>query len=161
MKQSVYIETTIVSYLTAWRSPQLIMAAHQEATKEWWDNERDHFNLFISEAVIQEASVGDPEAANKRLETIKNVPELRTTKNALNLAKTLINKGGLPSKAGIDALHISVASANGMDYLLTWNCRHIANATLQKEMRTICEDAGYLLPVICTPLELIEEYEND
>lgn len=161
MKPSVYLETTVISYLTAWRSPRLIMAAHQEATREWWDNERQHFDLFVSEAVIQEASAGDSEAANRRLEAIEGIPELQITDKARDLAKILIDKSRLPNKASIDALHVSVATENGMDYLLTWNCRHIANATLQRSMRVICEDAGYLLPIICTPLELIKEYGND
>lgn len=91
------------------------------------------------------------------MEAIKQIPLLQITDEARNLAKVLINEVCLPKKAGIDALHISVATINGMDYLLTWNCRHIANATLQRSMRRICEDAGYLLPVICTPLELVEE----
>ncbi len=160
MKPSVYIETTIISYLTAWRSPQLVMAAHQEATRDWWDEERHHFDLFVSEAVIQEAAAGDAEAANRRLEAIKGIPELQVTDEARELAKILIHKGQLPNKAIIDGLHISVATTNGMDYLLTWNCRHIANATLQRSMRVICEDAGYMLPIICTPLELIEEQRD-
>ena len=159
-KPSVYIETTVISYLTAWRSPQLIMAAHQEATREWWDNEKHHFDLFISEAVVQEASAGDSEAANRRLEVIKKIPRIQITDNARDLAKKLIDKGRLPDKANIDALHISIATVNGMDYLLTWNCRHIANATLQRAIRLICDDAGYVLPIICTPLELIEENIN-
>jgi hypothetical protein len=161
MKSSVYIETTIISYLTAWRSPQLIIAAHQEATKDWWDNEPHHFDLFVSEPVIQEASAGDVEAANRRIEAVKGISELQITNEASELAKILIRKGLLPANAGLDALHISIATANGMDYLLTWNCRHIANATLQKSMRAVCEDAGYTLPIICTPLELIEENRDD
>ena len=161
MKPSVYIETTIISYLTAWRSPHLIMAAHQEATRDWWDDERHHFDLFVSEAVIQEASAGDSEATSRRLGAIRGIPEFQITNEARYLAKALIRNGKLPDKAGMDALHISVATANGADYLLTWNCRHIANATLQRSMREICEDAGYILPIICTPLELIEEHRND
>lgn len=161
MKSRVYIETTIISYLTAWPSPQLIMAAHQEVTRNWWDNERHRFDLFVSEPVIQEASAGDVEAADRRIEAVKGISQLQITNEAGELAKALIRKGRLPAKAGMDALHISIATANGMDYLLTWNCRHIANATLQKSMRAICEDAGYTLPIICTPLELIEDNRDD
>ena len=133
------------------------MAAHQEATREWWDFERHHFDLFVSEAVIQEAAAGDIKAARRRLEAVEGILELEITSQASELAKALIHNGQLPDKAAMDALHISIATVNGMDSLLTWNCRHIANATLQKSMRIICEDAGYTLPIICTPLELIKE----
>ena len=161
MNPRVYIETTIISYLTAWRSPQLVMAAHQETTRQWWDEERQHFRLFVSEVVIQEASAGAAEAVQRRLDAIKGIPELKITDEVRDLAKALIDKGQLPHKVSVDALHIATATVNGMDYLLTWNCRHIANATLQTSMRTICEDAGYILPILCTPIELTEVPRDD
>ncbi|MCI5226302.1 MAG: PIN domain-containing protein [Candidatus Electrothrix sp. AX2] len=161
MKAKVYLETTIVSYLTAWRSPQLIMAAQQEATKCWWDEERHNFDLFISEIVVQEAAAGDAKAAKRRLDSLDGIPELHITDTARELAQLLIVKRQLPAKAHLDALHIAVAAANGMDYLLTWNCRHIANATLQHAIRNISEEFGCALPIICTPFELIEEKKND
>ncbi len=161
MNPRVYIETTIISYLTAWRSPQLVMAAHQEATRQWWDEERHHFDIFVSEAVIQEVSAGDAEAAQGRLDAIKGIAELMITNEVRDLAKVLIDKGQLPHKVSVDALHIATATVNGMDYLLTWNCRHIANATLQTSMRTICEESGYVLPILCTPIELIEVPRDD
>src|SRR5207249_4227667 len=120
MKDKVYIETTIISYLTAWRSPQLIMAAQQEATRTWWDEEKNKFDVFISAAVIQEASGGDAVAAQRRLDAIKGIPELDITNNARDLAMQLVENTPLPKKAGVDALHIAIASVNGMDYLLTW-----------------------------------------
>jgi predicted nucleic acid-binding protein len=155
MKAKVYLETTIISYLTAWRSPQLVMAAQQEATRKWWDEEKGKFDIFVSEIVIQEASGGDPIAAQRRLETIKDFSELAVTNEARDLAKELIEKTPLPQKAALDALHIAISTVNGMDYLLTWNCRHIANATLRDNLESICEGAGYKIPIICTPLELI------
>ena len=161
MKPKVYIETTIISYLTAWRSPQLVMAANQETTRNWWDGERHNFDLFVSEAVFQEASAGDPVAAQRRLEAIKDLSELSITDEARQLAKELIDATRLPEKARVDAVHIATATVNGMDYLLTWNCRHIANATLRNSMAAVCQRAGYEMPVICTPLELIAEFEND
>jgi len=161
MKSRVYIETTIVSYLTAWRSPQLVMAAHQEATREWWDDQRRHFELFVSEAVLEEASAGDPDAAKKRLAAIQNFPELRITNEVRDLARALLKDGQLPEKAALDALHIATATMNGMDFLLTWNCRHIANATLQKSMRKVCESSGLMLPILCTPLELTEAPQDE
>ena len=160
MKPRVYIETTIISYLTAWRSPQLVMAANQEATRNWWDEERVRFDLFVSQIVIQEASAGDAAAAQRRLESISGLAELPITDEVNLLAKELIDKTPLPEKAKLDALHIATATVNGMDYLLTWNCRHIANATLRNAMSQICQTAGYDLPVICTPIELIAETET-
>lgn len=161
MNYRVYIETTIISYLTAWRSPQLVMAAHQEATRQWWDDERQHFDLFVSEAVIEEASASDAEAARRRLDAIQGIAALKITNEARDLAKVLIEQGKSPHTVSLDALHIATATVNGMDYLLTWNCRHIANATLQTSMRTICEDSGYVLPILCTPIELTEVPRND
>jgi hypothetical protein len=161
MKPTVYLETTIISYLTAWRSPQLVMAAQQEATRTWWDDERQNFDLFISEAVIQEASAGDPVAVQRRLDAMREIAELQISDEARELARNLIDNTPFPENAKVDALHIAIATTNGMDYLLTWNCRHIANATLRNTIAAICESAGYQMPVICTPLELIEEHEND
>lgn len=161
MKSQVYLETTIISYLTAWRSPQLLMAAHQESTREWWDNERHNFELFVSEAVLEEASAGDSEAAQRRMNAIQGIPELKITDDIRDLAKDLLRHGKLPEKAGLDALHIATATLNGMEYLLTWNCRHIANATLQKSLREVCEKADLVLPILCTPLELTESYDDE
>uniref|UniRef100_A0A7C2P061 DNA-binding protein n=1 Tax=Schlesneria paludicola TaxID=360056 RepID=A0A7C2P061_9PLAN len=161
MKPKVYRETTIISYLTAWRSPQLVMAANQETTRNWWDNERHDFDLFISEAVILEASAGDPAAAQRRLAILQDLVELPVTNEARELTRELVDNTPLPAKALIDALHIASATVNGMDYLLTWNCRHIANATLRTAMSDTCAAAGYVMPVICTPLELLAEQSND
>ena len=161
MNPRVYIETTIFSYLTAWRSPQLVMAAHQETTRQWWDDERHHFDLFVSEAVIEEATAGDPEAAQRRLDVIQGIPELQISNEVRDLAKALIEQGQMPQKASLDALHIAAATVNGMAFLLTWNCRHIANATLQQSMRSICEGSGYVLPILCTPIELIEVPQDE
>ncbi|MFQ5605939.1 MAG: type II toxin-antitoxin system VapC family toxin [bacterium] len=157
MKPKVYLETTIISYLTAWRSPQLIMAAHQEATRYWWDEQKGKFEVLISEAVIEEASAGDADAAQRRLEVLKDIPELDITNDARDLAKELITGIPLLEKAKIDALHIAVATIHGMDYLLTWNCRHIANATYRNQIDAICQSVGYESPILCTPLELMEE----
>ncbi len=161
MKPKVYIETTIISYLTSWRSPQLIMAANQECTRSWWDDQRHNFELFVSEVVIDEASAGDPAASLRRIEAVKDIPVLLVDDSARRLAKELVSRTPLPETARADSWHIATATVNGMDYLLTWNCRHIANATLRNTMATICEEAGYRMPIICTPLELIEEHKDD
>lgn len=157
MKSSVYIETTIPSYLTAWRSPELVMAANQEATRKWWDESRAKFELFISQLVIGEISNGDPEAVKRRIAVVENLPELTLTDKAEALAAKLLLGAALPQKAKADALHIAIATVHGMDYLLTWNCTHIANAIMRPKIESICRAAGYEPPVICTPPELVEE----
>lgn len=145
MKPKVYIETSIPSYLTARRSRDLIMAANQELTQEWWDN-KESFDLYISALVIQEASAGDPNAAKKRLEQLDDLPELDITEEVETFAQVLIQKVPLPEKARIDALHIAVATLSGMDYLLTWNCSHIANAILRPKVEALCREFGYEAP---------------
>lgn len=157
MKESVYIETTIPSYLTAWRSPELIMAAKQEATRNWWETSRSRFELFISQIVVEEAGGGDEEAAKRRLSAIEGFSELDVSTEAESLALRLLTESALPERAGTDALHIAVATVHGVEYLLTWNCKHIANAVIRPDIENICRAAGYEPPVICTPLELMEE----
>lgn len=156
MKPKVYLETSVVSYLTAWRSRDLILAANQEETRDWWDERSKHFDLFVSEIVIQEASAGDVNAARRRLEILEGLNELDITVEAQDLAKNLIKNVPLPDKAQIDALHIAIATVHGMDYLLTWNCSHIANAVLRHPIDSVCRQNEYEPPVICTPLELME-----
>lgn len=157
MKSTVYIETTIPSYLTAWRSPELVMAANQEATRKWWDESRSSFELFISQLVIGEISNGDPDAVRRRIAVVENLQELALTDQAEALGAKLLVGAALPQKAKADALHIAVATVHGMDYLLTWNCTHIANAIMRPKIESICRAAGYEPPVICTPPELVEE----
>jgi hypothetical protein len=156
MKPRVYLETTIVSYLTAWRSRELVMAGNQEATREWWDDHRQDFDVFVFEAVFQEALARDADAVERRLGVLKDIAELEITDAVRDLATALVADVPFPEKAQIDALHIAVATVHGMDYLLTWNCRHIANATLRHGIESVCAVSGYTAPVICTPLELLE-----
>ena len=154
-KKSIYIETTIPSYLTAWLSSELVMAANQQSTRIWWTDYKDKFELFVSEIVIQEAGSGNLEAAKRRLEVLNNISKLDISIEAENLAIKLLNNAALPAKAATDALHIAIATVHGIDFLLTWNCRHIANATLRSKIETICRVSGYEPPIICTPQELI------
>ncbi len=161
MKPRVYLETTIPSYLTARPSRDLVMAANRETTHEWWDNRRNDFELFISQLVFEEASAGDSEAARKRIAFIESVARLDVTDQAAMLGKQLVAKIPLPTRAQTDALHIAVAAVNGMEYLLTWNCTHIANATMRDRIEMICRDMGFEPPIICTPLELLGRDEND
>ncbi len=155
MKPRVYIETTIPSYLTAWQSPQLVMAANQLVTREWWDDRRGEFELYCSELVVEEASAGDPDAATRRMAAIEGIPLLAGGELADELARTLLTDIPLPAKAAADALHIAIAATNGIDYLLTWNCTHIANAEFRDRMVTICQSFGLRCPTICTPQELL------
>jgi predicted nucleic acid-binding protein len=133
----------------------LVTAAHQQITQEWWGNRRADFELFVSQFVIQEASLGDLEMAQKRLEELRTIPLLEVNQNTEDLARDLIANGALPNKAAVDALHIAVATVHGMDYLLTWNCKHIANAEMQNKVVAVCRDRGFEPPVICTPEELL------
>jgi hypothetical protein len=151
---SVYLETTIPSYLTAWRSPDLIMAARQQITREWWDARRNDFELFISQLVIDEASAGDGSAAARRLEVLDGITLLEFGEDANALAKLLVLELALPARAESDAVHIALAVVNGLDFLLTWNCTHIANAALRPRIEEACRRFGYRMPVICTPEEL-------
>jgi hypothetical protein len=156
MKPKVYLETTIVSYLTAWLSRELTMAANQNTTREWWSTYREDYELVISELVIQEASAGDPDAAQRRLDALRGIRELILSDDVRVLARALLADVPLPTKAQADAVHIALAAVNGINYLLTWNCTHIANAAYRERIDAICRGFGYAPPVICTPQELME-----
>jgi hypothetical protein len=157
MTPRVYLETTIPSYLTAWLSRDLVMAARQQITREWWETRRQDFALFISQFVLDEAGLGDSDAAKRRLEMLTGVPLLDPSADVYTLADELMKRVPLPPKAAADALHIAIATINGMDYLLTWNCTHIANAALRASIELVCRENGYEPPVICTPEELLKE----
>jgi hypothetical protein len=157
VKPRVYLETTVPSYLTAWPSRDLVRAAHQQITREWWQHRRGEFEVFISPVVLQECQAGDPIAAAERFEVIRDLPLLEQTEEATALAQTLLREVPLPDRAAADALHIAIAAVNGMDYLLTWNCTHIANAALRDSIESICLDGDYQPPTICTPEELLAE----
>jgi len=156
VKPSVYVETTVVSYLTAWASKDVIRAAHQQLTREWWDSERDRFDLFTSQFVVVECRRGDSVAAAERLRVLDSMQALDITESAEKLALALVREQSLPSRAAADALHIAIAAVNGLDYLLTWNCRHMANGIMRPAIERVCRDQGYEPPIICTPAELHE-----
>lgn len=157
MKPKAYVETSIVSYLTAKPSKDIRVMANQSTTLEWWDTRRAHFDLFVSEFVVAEAALGDSEAASRRLEVIENIAELEATEEVRLLGKALISEGPIPPQAEIDAYHIAIAAVNGMEYLLTWNCTHIANAAMRPKIESVCREHGYEPPIICTPQELMED----
>jgi predicted nucleic acid-binding protein len=158
--KAVYIETSVVSYLTALPARDLLVAAWQSATLQWWQNRRSEFELCTSQLVLDEASEGHPEAAARRIGRLANLPILPITDTAIDLAASLLKEGALPEKAADDALHLAIAAYHGVDYLLTWNCRHLDNAEMKPVMRSVCAVHGYVCPEICTPLELMGD-ENE
>ena len=155
MPDRIYIETSIVSYLTGRPSRDVVIAGHQQTTHEWWDTRRARYEICTSEAVLEEAASGDPEAAQDRLDVLNAMTFLATTAEAMALADALVEAGALPENAADDALHIAVAAANGIPYLLTWNCRHLANATMRPIIEAVCAANGFKAPIICTPEELL------
>jgi hypothetical protein len=155
MNQTVYVETTIVSYLTAWPTDDVERQAQQVATPRWWDAHRPLFALYTSQFVLDEAAAGDATAASDRLTILNGLDLLLITPDVEPLAAQLLAAGALPAKARVDALHVAVATVNGMEFLLTWNCRHLANAALWRKIEQTCNAAGYEPPTICTPYELM------
>jgi len=155
MSETVYVETSVVGYLTARLSNNLILMANLGITQKWWDTRREQFTLYISQLVLDEVARGDVEMANRRLEILHDFPLLEVNEDVQSLAAQFLTKSNLPPKASDDALHIAVATFYGIDYLLTWNCKHIANAQIQKKLAQISIEAGYDLPTICTPNELM------
>jgi predicted nucleic acid-binding protein len=153
MSSRVYIETSIISYLTARTSRNVVIAGHQKLTRLWWRGRRG-YRLVTSKSVIGEASAGDPTASARRLRALQQIPVLDSTDEAEKLATNLIRPGALPTGAAEDAMHIAIAAAHDVDYLLTWNCKHIANATLRATIEEICRSSGFRPPIICTPEEL-------
>lgn len=154
-KPTIYIETSIVSYLTARMSRDIVTLANQKLTQDWWENHRGGYDTFVSQPVVREVSAGDPQAAQKRLQALNGLPLLEVTQEALDLARIFVEKTSLPAKAGVDALHMAIAATSGMDYLLTWNCRHIANGAIRPRVEAVCREQGYQPAFICTPYELM------
>ena len=157
MKPKLYIESSIISYLTAGPSRDIITAARQALTRQWWNEKRLDYELYISEFVVSEAMAGDSAKAAQRLEVIADMAGVELTERAAEFAQILVAEGPLPRKAGLDALHIAVAVSGGIEYLLTWNFAHLANATIRNQIERKCRAKGYEPPIICTPEELLGE----
>lgn len=153
--ESVYIETTVVSYLVSRPSRDILVAAHKQSTDEWWNSRRQEFECFISQIVIDEIQAGDRDAAEERMKEIGDFAVLEATIEAERLTEAIIEGGAIPKRAVRDAAHIAIAAVNDIDYLLTWNCRHLANAQIIRRVSVICNTRGYSMPVICTPEELM------
>lgn len=153
-KPRVYLETSIIGFLSSRPSVNVHTASKQAFTHDWWRDERDRFETFVSRVVIEEVSAGDQDAAAERLRLLDGIPVLVTPNAALTLTRSLMEFSGLPAKAEADASHMALAAIHGMDYLLTWNCKHIANAVLRPKIVEVCMEAGFRAPIMCTPEEL-------
>lgn len=159
MKRKIYLETSVISYLTAKPSKTIIGAAHQQITAAWWDK-RSEYQLFVSESVLKECAAGNPVAASKRLEIVEKLPLLLITEESFQIAQSLLERQIIPVKAAEDGLHIAIATVHQVDYLLTWSCKHIANPEIQRNISAYLDEIGLFLPFICTPEELLGEDSN-
>lgn len=156
-KLRLYLETSVVSYLTAKPSRDLIVSAHQQITSEWWESAQPHYDVYISSVVLDEASKGDPLAASRRLERIRTFPLLEVKEDIHILAEKYFSEIPLPEKARADAYHLAIAAWHGMDFLVSWNCKHIVNGHIRLLVEEINDRQGIRTPIICTPEELLEE----
>ena len=159
----IYVESSIPSYVVARPSRDLLQAARQQITQDWWDFKRTSHELFIPQVVLDEIAVGEAVMAELRQRTVRGLPLLELHEDVKDVARKVLTSGLLPRTADRDATHIALATIHEMDILLSWNCRHIANAAIQTRLRRLIETAGFDLPVICTPEELManENEEND
>ncbi len=161
MLPTAYIETSVISYLTALPSRDVVIAAYQQVTRDWWRTARSRFELVASELVLREAAAGDSTAARARLVEFETVTLFEATDEAAKLTRKFLDLGAILRRAAEDAAHIAIAVTNGADYLVTWSFRHIANAVLRSRIEHVCRQAGYEPPVICTPNELMEPDRAD
>jgi len=152
---TVYIETSVVSYLRQRPSSQVVMAAHQLHTHQWWNDERANYELVVSQYVIDEVSVGDPALAVDRLQMLDGIAVLPPDPEIPRIANEIMSRAILPPKAQVDALHIASVAQHRIQYLLTWNCKHIANAKILPRIYNVLDDFGIPIPIICTPEELL------
>jgi hypothetical protein len=152
---TVYIETSIVSYLRQRPSSQVVMAARQVLTHRWWNDERANYELVTSQYVLDEASAGDAMLAAERLQSLDGIPLLPLDPEIGDIAKQIVQRTILPPKATIDALHIALVAHHKIQYLLTWNCKHIANAKILPRIHDLLLDLGLPIPIICTPEEMV------
>ena len=155
-RPAVYLETSVIGYATSRPSWDLVVAGHQQITREWFARRARNYDLYVSQLVAGEAGGGDADAARERSAFLQQIPRLGVTDAAGDLAAKLVASGAVPRKASEDALHIAVATVHGVDYLLTWNCTHIANAAIRSDIEDVCRAHGYEPPVLCTPEELLE-----
>lgn len=154
--EKVYLETTFISYLVATPKADAIIAGKIAATTKWWDTRRQSFNCYVSDEVRQEASKGDCVESKKRLNILAAIQNLNFSSEAANLSINFLRTGVLPPQARSDAVHLAIATSHKCDYLLTWNCKHLANAQIVRRLQKQAAVMGWRLPIVCTPLELME-----
>ena len=161
MKRTIYIETSVISYRVARPSRDIIVLARQEITAEWWDTVLPHLDAYISPVVLDEIAEGDQQAQTLRLQLVANMPPLAVDERIISLAEAICEEIRLPDRAQADAYHIAIPSVHGIEYLVTWNCKHIANAFMLRKIEQIVQAKGYTMPVVCTPEELMEEIQDE
>jgi len=154
MVESVYVESPVISYLVARTSRDVVITARQTITGKWWTERRAEFDLYISALVLQELGRGDSEAAKRRLKAVGEIPLLATSPESQSLAEELVAQGAIPANSEEDALHIGLAAAAGIDFLLTWNFKHIYNAHTKVAITSVVESHGFVCPILCSPEEL-------
>ncbi|MBI4405547.1 MAG: type II toxin-antitoxin system VapC family toxin [Deltaproteobacteria bacterium] len=156
MDKKVYLESTVISYLAARPSRDLLVLAKQHLTAIWWNNVFPRVQVYVSSFVMEEIQQGDLTAVAERMKFCKDIPLLNTTEEIESLANAYISMIMIPDRAKLDFYHIACATIYKMDFLLTWNCAHIANAFIRRKIETINAEHGFQTPVICTPDELLE-----
>ena len=161
MKPRVYVETSIVSYLTARPARDIIIAGRQQSTRDWWSVAPRRFELVISEFVREEAAAGDDDAARSRLAALSSLPVITTTADVTRLAQALVDAAAVPERAAQDAVHIAIAAVHRIPFLVTWNFRHIANAAARPRIEAVCRDGGIDPPLLCTPEQLVAEDDDE
>lgn len=158
--ETVYLETTVIGNVAGRLHPDPVVAARQVVTRQWWKTASHRYRLFVSELVIDECRGGDPTAAAERLAILDTVPLLVAPAEAKTLAAQLIAGKAVPASEPRDAAHIAIAAANGIDFLATWNFKHILNPAVQHLIDAICRDGGFEPATICTPEQLLEAYDD-
>lgn len=161
MNRSVYLETSVISYRVSRPSRDIIVLARQEITLEWWDSVLPHLDAYVSPIVLDEIACGDQQAQALRKQLVTNMPLLAVDERSVALAEAISEQIRLPERAQADAYHIAIPSVHGIDYLVTWNCKHIANAFMLRKIERIVREMGYIMPVVCTPEELMEEIQDE
>ena len=157
----VSVETSIVSYLTARPARDIVIAGRQQATRDWWETAPTRFELVVSQLVREEAAVGDPQAARARLAALAPLTALAAPVEARELSRRLVDSAAVPKRAASDATHVAIAAVHGVEFLVTWNFRHIANAVARPRIESVCRRSGVEPPVLCTPEELVDLELND
>ena len=155
-RPTVYVETTVIGHVVGRIRKDLVSAARQATTREWWPDAGVRFDLRLSQLVVEECAAGDAGAAAERLALLQGIPLLRPSPEADDLARRLIDLGAIPATEPRDALHVATAAVHGVDFLATWNFRHIANAVMMERIYGVCREGGYPSPAICTPEQLME-----